>query len=36
VTTYEYDTVGPWPIRRMLQGSVKDPFGHTWLVGKFL
>ena len=36
VTTYEYDTVGPRPIRRMLQGSVKDPFGHTWLVGKFL
>jgi uncharacterized glyoxalase superfamily protein PhnB len=20
----------------MLQGGVKDPFGHTWLIGKFL
>jgi uncharacterized glyoxalase superfamily protein PhnB len=21
---------------RMLQGSVRDPFGHVWLIGKFL
>ena len=21
---------------RMLQGGVRDPFGHTWLIGKFL
>jgi uncharacterized glyoxalase superfamily protein PhnB len=21
---------------RMLQGSVRDPFGHIWLIGKFL
>jgi hypothetical protein len=27
---------GPPPIQRMLQGSVVDPFGHMWLVGKIL
>jgi uncharacterized glyoxalase superfamily protein PhnB len=24
------------PIKRMLQGAVVDPFGHMWLIGKFL
>ncbi len=28
--------VGPRPISRMLQGAVVDPFGHLWLIGKFL
>jgi len=36
VEHHEHETVGPKPIRRMLQGSVIDPFGHTWLIGKFL
>ena len=36
VKEHNYDTAGPKPIRRMLQGAVVDPFGHIWLVGKFL
>lgn len=36
VKEHNYDTKGPKPIRRMLQGSVVDPFGHMWLIGKFL
>jgi len=34
VQEYDYPTVGPQPIGKMLQGSVLDPFGHMWLVGK--
>lgn len=29
-------TIGRHPIGRMLQGALVDPFGHLWLVGKFL
>jgi uncharacterized glyoxalase superfamily protein PhnB len=36
VTEYAHATIGPRPIGRMLQGSVIDPFGHNWLIGKFL
>lgn len=36
IREHSYPTVGPQPIRRMLQGSVTDPFGHMWLIGKFL
>lgn len=36
VKEHNYDTKGPKPIRRMLQGSVADPSGHIWLIGKFL
>ncbi len=36
VTEYAYSTIGPRPIRRMLQGSVVDPFEHRWLIGKIL
>jgi len=36
VEEHEHVTHGPQPIRRMLQGAVVDPFGHMWLVGKFL
>jgi uncharacterized glyoxalase superfamily protein PhnB len=36
VREHEHETAGPQPIRRMLQGAVVDPFGHMWLVGKFL
>ena len=36
VNEHEHPTAGPRPIRRMLQGAVTDPFGHVWLIGKFL
>jgi uncharacterized glyoxalase superfamily protein PhnB len=36
VVEHEYQTIGPAPIKRMLQGAVADPFGHLWLIGKFL
>ena len=36
VVEHEHSTTGPRPIKRMLQGSVRDPFGHVWLIGKFL
>jgi PhnB protein len=36
VQEHNYETVGPKPIGKMLQGSVLDPFGHIWLIGKFL
>jgi PhnB protein len=36
VLEHEHATVGPRPIKRMLQGAVVDPSGHLWLIGKFL
>jgi len=36
VREHNYTTAGPRPIGRMLQGAVIDPFGHMWLIGKFL
>jgi len=36
VKEHKYDTKGPKPIGRMLQGAVVDPLGHIWLIGKFL
>lgn len=36
VREHQHQTVGPRPISRMLQGGVTDPFGHKWLIGKFL
>lgn len=36
VERHEYPTTGPRPIPPMLQGAVVDPFGHLWLIGKFL
>ena len=36
VREHTYPTEGPHPIKRMLQGAVIDPFGHMWLIGKFL
>jgi PhnB protein len=36
VEEHSHDTTGPRPIKRMLQGAVVDPFGHMWLIGKFL
>jgi uncharacterized glyoxalase superfamily protein PhnB len=36
VTGHTHETTGaPSPLR-MLQGGVIDPFGHVWLIGKFL
>ena len=36
VQEHVHSTSGPHPIGRMLQGAVTDPFGHIWLIGKFL
>lgn len=36
VQEHEHQTFGPQPIHRILQGAVLDPFGHLWLIGKFL
>ncbi len=36
VREHAHDTVGPRPIRRMLQGAVIDPSGHMWLIGRIL
>jgi PhnB protein len=36
VLEHQHETIGPQPIRRMLQGAVLDPFGHLWLIGKVL
>lgn len=36
VREHTHETLGPQPIKRMLQGSVIDPSGHRWLIGKFL
>ncbi len=36
IREHTYTTTGPSPIKRMLQGALVDPFGHMWLIGKFL
>lgn len=36
VEDHQHETIGPKPIKRMLQGSLVDPFGHMWLIGKFV
>ena len=36
IEEHQHTTVGPQPIRRVLQGAVVDPFGHMWLIGKIL
>lgn len=36
VVEHEHSTIGPRPVKRMLQGAVTDPFGHMWLIGKLL
>jgi uncharacterized glyoxalase superfamily protein PhnB len=36
VIEHMYSATGSQPITKMLQGSVVDPFGHMWLIGKFL
>jgi hypothetical protein len=32
----DISTTGSRPIKRMLQGSVLDPFGQLWLIGQIL
>jgi PhnB protein len=36
VEEHTHETIGPKPIKRMLQGALVDPFGHMWLIGKVL
>jgi len=36
VEEHTHETIGPKPIRKMLQGAVVDLFGHMWLIGKIL
>ena len=38
VVEFDYAPImaGPKPINRMLQGSVFDPSGHMWLIGKVI
>jgi PhnB protein len=34
VVEHKYEMIGSKPIKRMLQGSVVDPYGHMWLIGR--
>jgi len=36
VLEHAHETMGPKPIKRMLQGALVDPFGHMWLIGRIL
>ena len=36
VEEHQHEFTGPKAFKRMLQGAVVDPFGHMWLIGKFL
>jgi PhnB protein len=36
VEEHTHETIGPKPIKRMLQGALVDPFGHMWLIGRIL
>jgi uncharacterized glyoxalase superfamily protein PhnB len=36
VTEYRFELTGPRPFKGLLQGSVVDPFGHMWLLGRFV
>ena len=36
VEEHKYAMNEPKPINHMLQGSIVDPFGHMWLVGRIL
>ena len=36
VTEYQHTTIGIRPIKKMLQGAIRDPFGHMWLIGRIL
>jgi PhnB protein len=34
VDEHTHETIGPKPIKRILQGALVNPFGHVWLIGK--
>jgi PhnB protein len=36
VEEHSHETIGPKPIKRMVQGALVDPFGHMWLIGKIV
>ena len=36
IEEHRHETVGANATLRMLQGAVTDPFGHVWLIGRFL
>ena len=36
VIEYQHNTIGIRPIKKMLQGAIRDPFGHMWLIGCIL
>lgn len=36
IIEYQHNTTGIRPIKKMLQGSIRDPFGHLWLIGCIL
>ena len=36
VVEYQHNTIGIRPIKKMLQGAIRDPFGHIWLIGRIL
>jgi uncharacterized glyoxalase superfamily protein PhnB len=36
VSEHRFEMTGPRPFAGLLQGSVVDPFGHMWLIGKFV
>ena len=36
VIEHQYNTIGIKPIKKMLQGAIRDPFGHMWLIGCIL
>lgn len=36
VIEHQYNTIGIRPIKKMLQGAIRDPFGHIWLIGCIL
>jgi PhnB protein len=36
VSEDQFQMAGPFPIKRIQQGAVIDPFGHMWLIGKII
>jgi hypothetical protein len=36
VKEHTHETIGPKPIKRILQGALVDPFVHMWLIGNLL
>ena len=36
VSEDQFQMAGPYPIKRILQGAVVDPYGHMWLIGRIL